>query len=87
MQMLSDPWSEDPNYSVALGGGEARSLFDQLEHAANIIDLTCSAAGQHVAVGSARHGAIRIFDIRAGQGSTVFATRENSPVYSLGALG
>ncbi|GAA5988281.1 hypothetical protein JCM10908_002148 [Rhodotorula pacifica] len=62
---LADPWSDDPCYSVAVGG----------------------AQGAYVAVGSARNGAVRLFDIRSPshpQGITAFAPgRDRSPVYSL----
>ncbi|GAA5885817.1 hypothetical protein JCM5296_000152 [Sporobolomyces johnsonii] len=76
---LSDPWSDDPCYSVAVGG----------------------ATGARIAVGSARNGAVRLFDVRqperlvsgggeggGGRGITAFAPGEGrSPVYGLAIEG
>ncbi|GAA5939623.1 hypothetical protein JCM1841_000028 [Sporobolomyces salmonicolor] len=72
---LSDPWSDDPCYSVAVGG----------------------AMGARVAVGSARNGAVRLFDVRqpsqpvsggGGRGITAFAPgKDRSPVYGLAMEG
>ncbi|GAA5890794.1 hypothetical protein JCM6882_000667 [Rhodosporidiobolus microsporus] len=79
-------WADDPSLRPA---NEVVRLADPWSDDPSYSVASGGAHGAYVAVGSARNGAVRLFDVRApGKGVTAFSPgRDRSPVYGLAMEG